>query len=91
MIDLALAFAFAGQTTPNPFDRFKSPEPKLERLGPGPHTLVISGRNTVTRIDYKTGPQCQRARDSARRQSLEPAANGLAPITSAITVICVPR
>ncbi len=88
---IVLALAFAGQTAPNPYDQFDPPAPKLERLGPGPHTLVISGPNTVTRIDYKTGPQCQRARDSARRQSLEPAANGLRPIVSAIVVICVPR
>lgn len=39
-----------------------------EQLGPGPHTLVISDGKAMTRIDYKTGPACQLARDETRRQ-----------------------
>lgn len=76
-------------TTSNPFDRF---DRSYEKLGPGPHTLVITGnRDQITQINYKTGSQCQRAKDSVRRQAMEPIANGLTPAMPALTAICVPR
>lgn len=74
---------------PNPFDQF---DPKPERLGPGPHTLVVSDGNAMTRIDYRTGAACQRARDEIRRQVRPP------PDTqyvihgpSRVSAFCVPR
>ena len=37
-------------------------------LGSGPHTLVISEGGEFTRIEYRTGASCKRARDETRRQ-----------------------
>lgn len=55
---------------PNFSDQF---DPKPERLGPGPHTLVISDGNQITRMDYKSGLSCQQARDAIRKQVAPPA------------------
>lgn len=63
-----------------------------ERLGPGPHTLVISDGKAMTRIDYRTGPACQKARDEVRRQVLPAAGDGwtiYAPLS--VAALCVPR
>lgn len=54
---------------PNPFDRF---DPQPHQLGPGPHTLIISDGSAITRMDYKTGPLCQRARNEVQRQVAPP-------------------
>lgn len=66
--------------------------PAPERLGPGPHTLVITDGNSMTRIDYRTGPLCQRARDEIRRQVAPPPSTQRViygpPATRAF---CVPR
>lgn len=63
-----------------------------EKLGPGPHTLVISDGQGMTRADHKTGPACARARDSVRRQVAPP------PDTpsriygaSGVKAFCIPR
>lgn len=52
-------------------------------LGPGPHTLVISEGLKVTRIDYETGPACQKARDEVLKKSERSA--------SRVKAICVAR
>lgn len=39
---------------------------------PGPHTLIISDGSAITRIDYKSGPACARARDAIRKQTASP-------------------
>lgn len=44
-----------------------------ERLPPGPHTLMISDGQAMTRTDYRTGPACMKARDAVRRQVAQPA------------------
>lgn len=71
--------------------------PAAERLGPGPHTLVISDGAQMTRIDYKTGPLCMKARDEIRRQNAPgPIIRGeggsiYAPPASRVRAFCVPR
>lgn len=62
-----------------------------ERLGPGPHTLVISDGSAITRIDYKTGPACQKARDEVRRQAMPSPQRGLIVPIPRIQAVCVPR
>lgn len=63
-----------------------------ETLGRGPHTLVISDGNAMTRINYRTGRACQKARDAVRRQVAPPPSTPNTiygrPTTKAI---CVPR
>lgn len=69
MVALILVFAQAnvavGARAPNVVNHFDS---KPEVLGPGPHTLVIANGPTATRFDYRTGRQCQKARDAVIRQ-----------------------
>lgn len=73
----------------NPFAKYA---PSPERLGPGPHTLIISDRNAITRIDYRTGRQCQRARDEIRRQTAPPPDTpGRIYGPSTVRAFCVPR
>lgn len=90
----ALALAQAPPPPPpgfilDPYDAISDPAP--ERLGPGPHTLVISSRSGIARMDYRTGPQCQRARDAALRQ-LRPAPRpGVIYGPPSTHVFCVPR
>lgn len=74
----------------NPFDQF---EPKPVRLGPGPHTLVISDGNQITRMDYKSGTLCQRARDTIKAQfgTAQRTAGGGIFIPSSVKAFCVPR
>lgn len=63
-----------------------------ERLGPGPHTLVISDGNAMTRSDYRTGLACQRARDSVRRQVANPPNTaGVIYGQPRVKAFCVPR
>ena len=62
-----------------------------ERLGPGPHTLVISGPNGFTRIEYKTGAKCQRARDEVRRQDGGGSPSPGVYRVPSLTAVCVPR
>ena len=42
-------------------------------LGPGPHTLVVSDGAAMTRMEYRTGPLCERARNAIERQVANPA------------------
>lgn len=57
----------------NPFDKFDVPKGYVldppKPLGAGPHTLVISDGASMTKIEYKTGPACQKARDAVRIQT----------------------
>lgn len=91
---MMLAALLLIQAQPNPFDRF---DPPAEKLGPGPHTLVISDGAQMTRIDYKTGPSCMKARDEVRRQNAPgPIIRGeggsiLIPPASRVKAFCVPR
>ena len=63
-----------------------------QRLGTGPHTLVVSDGNTMTRMEYRTGSACQRARDSVNRQVAPPAYTGGAIYgPPSVKAFCVPR
>lgn len=73
---------------PNPFDRF---DPKPEKLGPGPHTLVIGDGRGMTRMDYKSGEACQRAKDKVLEQVGPRRLPSGAYVVSSVTVFCVPR
>jgi len=72
----------------NPFDQF---DPPPKELGPGPHVLIISPGETVTRMNYRSGKECQAARDAVRMQ--------LAPVRTAdggvlytgVLAFCVPQ
>lgn len=67
------------------------PQPD-ERLGPGPHTLVIADGTAITRINYRSGPLCQRARDTIRRQvSPPPNTRNVIYGPSMMRAFCVPR
>lgn len=89
MIGLALAIAFVQQIDPDPWAEFK---PIPERLAPGPHTLVIADGTAMTRMDYKSGPACQRARDAVRRQAAPPPnTKGIIYGPPRTTAFCVPR
>ena len=61
-------------------------------LGPGPHTLIISDGNGMTRMDYKSGAACERAKNIIQLQVAPP------PNTKDViygpprtTAVCVPR
>lgn len=86
-----LQAAPSGKHPANPFDAFDDLIPP-ERLGPGPHTLVISSSTGMTRMDYTSGPGCQRARDSVRRQVAPPPNRpGVIYGQPSTTAVCVPR
>lgn len=92
MIALALLLA---QSEGKPWEKYQAApveRPAPERLGAGPHTLVISDGAAMTRTEYKTGPQCQRARDSVRRQVAPPADTQYRIYGPAkVSAFCVPR
>lgn len=74
---------------PNVFDQF---DPPPETLSPGPHTLVISDHQGMTRIDYTTGAKCLKARNAVRRQ-VAPPPNTRSVIYGppSVKAFCVPR
>lgn len=104
-----LAILKGGTSAPNFFDQFDEdgpwteygPQPPPgyvldappERLGAGPHTLVISDRNGMTRIDYKSGAACLKARNEVRRQNAPPTSHHPGVIYGPPTTkaFCVPR
>jgi hypothetical protein len=91
VISLALALSLAQA---NPFDKFDPPVYAPDRLGPGPHTLVVSDGNAMTRVDYKTGRACQRARDEIRKQTDARLTNKNPYVVYGlprVTAFCVPR
>jgi hypothetical protein len=66
--------------------------PKQQQLSSGPHVLVVSDGNAMTRMNYPTGAKCQKARDAVRRQVAPPPDTpgriyGLATVKA----FCVPR
>lgn len=61
-------------------------------LGPGPHTLIVSDGNAMTRMDYKTGSACQKALNSVQRQVAPPAnTKNIIYGPPRISAVCVPR
>jgi hypothetical protein len=76
-----------GSTSSNPFADLVP-----ERLGPGPHTLVISDGKGMTRMEYKSGAACKRARDSVRQQVIPPPIPGVRDLSPPpVKAFCVPR
>lgn len=76
---------------PKPFDQFDE-QPEPEKLGPGPHTLIVSAQQGLTRIDYPNGERCLRARNEIRRQTNPPPnGSGLIYAPSIVKAFCVPR
>jgi hypothetical protein len=73
--------------TKNPFEDLIP----AEKLGAGPHTLVISDGDAMTKIEYKTGARCQKARDSVRQQIVTPDTPGRIYGPSTVKAFCVPR
>lgn len=98
MFALLLSLASTPPVDPNPearqiFETWKrlDPAPQPEKLGPGPHTLIIYNSKGVTRFDYKSGTACQKARDSVRQQ-VKPAPDPRVIYSNpGVTAICVPR
>ena len=71
----------------NPFDKY---DPPVEQLGAGPHTLVVSDGAAMTRMEYKSGPVCAKARDAVRRQ-VAPDTPGRIYGPPRTKAFCVPR
>jgi hypothetical protein len=66
--------------------------PKKERLGSGPHILVVSDGNAMTRLNYLTGSKCQKARDEIRRQVSPPKDSRFTIYgPPAVKAFCIPR
>lgn len=108
MIALAVVLLLAQQPLPpcpkgnpdcKPWERAWNADPfadlvPKERLGVGPHTLVISDGNAMTRMNYSTGPACQRARDRVRLQTDSRLTNTNPKIiygAPRVQAFCVPR
>lgn len=75
----SLIFAQAGSTLPSgctagdpicdPWARFRL-KSETEKVGPGPYVLIISEVNGgMTKIRYRNGAACVRARDVAKQQN----------------------
>lgn len=63
-------------------------------LGPGPHVLVISDGQAMTRVDYKSGAACQKARDQVRLQTDARLTNRNPNViygAPRVSAFCVPR
>lgn len=95
MIASLIALAMA-QAQTGPWTKYQhGAAPAPERLGPGPHTLVISHGEAITRMDYRTGSLCQRARDEIRRQVTPPVPGPDDPLVyygpPRTKAFCVPR
>lgn len=73
----------------SPFQRLIPPK---EVVGTGPHTLVISDMQGMTRIDYPTGARCIKARDAIRKQTAPPPNTATVIYgPSSVKAFCVPR
>jgi hypothetical protein len=80
-----------GKTECKPWER-DWPRTTPEKFGPGPYTLVISDGSAITRMDYKNGPACQRARDEVRQQVAAPQNSpGVIYAPSRTKAFCVSR
>lgn len=90
MLMLAAQTGNSPQPPGNPWEKYRQKPPvEQERLGPGPHVLVITSEPPV-RINYKTGAACQRARDEVRRQMRKPDRPGVIYGEPTILALCVP-
>lgn len=73
--------------------------PKSKGLGSGPHTLLILNQRSGSsnKIEYRTGPACQKALDAIEEQSFPPTraapTNGVPqmPRMTSFEMFCVPR
>ena len=72
----------------------KHEQVKQAALGLGPHTLIVSSRDgAMTRMQFKTGKLCLKAKDAIRMQ-VEPQPGTIRPITYVeppLTAVCVPQ
>ena len=100
MILAMLLLTQSAETTADPnqqarktFETWKQLDqmPEAEKLGPGPHTLMIYNAKGVTRFEYKSGSACQKARDSVRKQATPPPNPRVLYSSPSITAVCVPR
>lgn len=64
---------------------------KQERLGPGPHLLIVSHGKDSTRIRYKTGKACQAARDIVRKQNAPRKEEGGIMVYPGTNAFCIPQ
>jgi len=62
-----------------------------ELLGPGPHTLVIADGESMTKMEYRTGAACKKARDSVRSQTAPRQTSKGVYFISGTKAFCVPR
>lgn len=92
---IVIALLLVAQTQSGPWEKYQQgafDDLIPEKLGNGPHTLVISDGEAMTRADYRTGPQCARARDSVRRQVAPPPDTPYRIYGPArVQAFCVPR
>lgn len=97
---LTLLLLLVVQAPPEPPPGFvidKNPFEDLipkEQLSNGPHTLVISDGKGMTKMDYKSGPLCQKARDAVRLQTDSRLTNRNPNIIyggPSVKAFCVPR
>lgn len=87
MIEAAILILLQAQA--GPWEKYA---PVPEQLGPGPHTLIVSDGKGMTRIDYKSGPACQKARDEVRRQVAPPPSSpGVIYGAPTVRAFCVPK
>lgn len=98
MFALLLSLASTPPVDPNGeakqiFETWKrlDPAPQTEKLGPGPHTLMIYNVRGVTRFEYRSGAACQKARDSVRKQATPPPDPMVIYRSPSVTAVCVPR
>ena len=93
---ILVAIAPSAQTVPPPPPGYVLDSPNQvqaeskHHLGAGPHTLIIVGGRENTRIDYKSGPACQRAKDAILAQVGSRRLPNGNLVYSTVTV-CVPR
>lgn len=83
---MILALLLLADAAQEPWQKYQEPTP--ERLGPEPHTLVISDGSAMTRVDYKNESACQKARDIVRKQ-LDP--QGTVIPQARVKAFCVSR
>lgn len=68
------------------------PKTPAERLGAGPHTLIVSDGSGMTRVGYPSGSRCLAARNSLRQQAAPPPnTRGIIYGSPRIQAVCVPR
>jgi len=86
---LILAQAGGAATPSDTWAEFPKVEKPAEKWLPGPYVLIVSLRGGITKINYKSGPACGRARDAIEGKQQAPAP-GQIPLPSARIAYCVP-